>query len=93
MTTDYRSTNSKPFIVAIGPSSYAQENPAPLEQLRQTGVTVISNPFGRRLNEVEIYRASTGGRRPDCRLGAAKRYSFGRRAKIKGHRARGYRHG
>ena len=40
-------------IVAIGPSSFADEDTSPLELLQSAGVTVKDNPFKRRLNEAE----------------------------------------
>ena len=40
--------------VAIGPSSFAQEDPTPLEMLRKARVEIVPNPFGRRLTEEEI---------------------------------------
>ena len=40
--------------IAIGPSSFAQENPAPLETLKEAGCEIVPNPFGRRLKEDEI---------------------------------------
>jgi len=40
--------------IAIGPSSFAAENAAPLKTLEAAGYEVIPNPFGRRLTEAEI---------------------------------------
>ncbi|MBI2434727.1 MAG: hydroxyacid dehydrogenase [Candidatus Hydrogenedentes bacterium] len=40
--------------VAIGPSSFADEDPAPRRLLETAGVEVKENPFKRRLNEAEI---------------------------------------
>lgn len=40
--------------VGIGPSSFAQEDPQPLEILKKAGVTVVPNPTGKRLTEPEI---------------------------------------
>lgn len=40
--------------VAIGPSSFAAEDEAPLNRLREAGCEVVPNPFGRRLTEAEI---------------------------------------
>ncbi len=42
------------FTVAIGPSSFAEEDDTPLRMLRDAGLEVKPNPFGRRLNEAEI---------------------------------------
>lgn len=42
------------LTIAIGPSSFAEENDAPLQILQAAGVTVKPNPFGRRLDEAEI---------------------------------------
>lgn len=39
--------------VAIGPSSFAEEDPSPLDLLARAGVEVRPNPFGRRLTEDE----------------------------------------
>ena len=41
------------IVVAIGPSSFAQEDDAPRRRLEAAGVTVKENPFGRRLTEEE----------------------------------------
>ncbi|MCH7960581.1 MAG: hydroxyacid dehydrogenase [Candidatus Hydrogenedentes bacterium] len=43
-----------PLRVAIGPSSFAEQDPAPLRLLEAAGCTVVPNPFGRRLTEAEI---------------------------------------
>jgi len=40
--------------VAIGPSSFAAKDPAPLEMLLEAGLEILPNPFGRRLNQEEI---------------------------------------
>ncbi len=40
--------------VAIGPSSFAEEDNAPLRLLQAAGVEVKPNPYGRRLTEPEI---------------------------------------
>jgi D-3-phosphoglycerate dehydrogenase len=40
--------------VAIGPSSFAEADAAPLACLRDAGVVVVPNPWGRRLTEDEI---------------------------------------
>ena len=40
--------------VAIGPSSFAQEDTSPLDMLGNAGCEVVPNPFGRRLTEDEI---------------------------------------
>ncbi len=42
------------LVVAIGPSSFAEKDPAPLRMLEDAGITVKPNPFGRRLTEPEI---------------------------------------
>ncbi len=42
------------LMVAIGPSSFAQENDAPRGLLEAAGITVKENPYGRRLTEQEI---------------------------------------
>lgn len=42
------------MIIAIGPSSFAAVDRAPLERLESAGITVRGNPFGRRLDEQEI---------------------------------------
>lgn len=39
--------------IAIGPSSFAEADPSPLLALKDAGVEVIPNPFGRRLTEDE----------------------------------------
>jgi len=39
--------------IALGPSSFAEADRAPLEMLEATGVELIINPFGRRLTEDE----------------------------------------
>lgn len=41
------------LVVAIGPSSFAQEDDAPRRRLEAAGVSVKENPFGRRLTEEE----------------------------------------
>lgn len=40
--------------VAIGPSSFAEEEDAPLRLLENSGVEIVPNPFKRRLTEEEI---------------------------------------
>ncbi|MBL9175249.1 MAG: hypothetical protein JNL10_17045 [Verrucomicrobiales bacterium] len=40
--------------IGIGPSSFAQEDRAPLDILLRAGVTVVPNPTGKRLTEAEI---------------------------------------
>lgn len=40
--------------VAIGPSSFAQEDATPLRMLEKAGCEIVPNPFGRRLTEDEI---------------------------------------
>lgn len=42
------------LTVAIGPSSFAEENAAPRHLLENAGITIKDNPFGRRLTEEEI---------------------------------------
>ena len=42
------------ITVAIGPSSFAESDPAPRRLLDAAGVHVRENPFGRRLTEEEI---------------------------------------
>ncbi len=42
-----------PIRVAIGPSSFGDSDPAPLEMLREAGVEIRENPFRRRLTEAE----------------------------------------
>jgi len=42
------------LTVAIGPSSFAQENNAPRRLLESAGISVKENPYGRRLTEQEI---------------------------------------
>lgn len=42
------------LCVAIAPSSFAEEDKAPLRLLEAAGVEIKPNPFGRRLNEAEI---------------------------------------
>lgn len=44
------------YLVAVGPSSFAQQDDAPLRMLEDAGVEVRPNPFGRRLTEEEILR-------------------------------------
>lgn len=39
--------------VAIGPSSFAEADPAPLRLLEAAGLEIVPNPFGRRLTEDE----------------------------------------
>lgn len=46
--------------VAIGPSSFAEEDDSPLKRLRDAGCEVVPNPFGRRLTEDEIIRHLDG---------------------------------
>ncbi len=40
--------------VAIGPSSFAEEDDTPLRRLKDAGCEVVPNPFARRLTEAEI---------------------------------------
>jgi len=42
------------ITVAIGPSSFAEEDRTPLNMLEAAGAAIKPNPFGRRLNEAEI---------------------------------------
>ncbi len=42
------------IVVAIGPSSFAEEDDTPRRMLESAGVEVKENPFGRRLTEAEI---------------------------------------
>jgi D-3-phosphoglycerate dehydrogenase len=46
--------------IAIGPSSFAEEDDAPLRRLRAAGCEIVPNPFGRRLTEAEIIRHLDG---------------------------------
>ena len=39
--------------VAVGASSFADSSDKPLEMLREKGIEVIKNPFGRRLTKAE----------------------------------------
>lgn len=48
--------SEKPFKVAIGPSSFAEEDKSPLEMLKEAGCETIPNPVKRRLNEEETIR-------------------------------------
>ncbi len=41
-------------VIAIGPSSFAQQDKTPLRMLEETGFEVKDNPFKRRLTEAEI---------------------------------------
>lgn len=49
---------SNPQIMRIGisPSSFAQEDKTPLKALEEAGVTVIPNPYGRRLTDEEAFQ-------------------------------------
>ncbi len=40
--------------IAIGASSFSESSPTPLAMLHEKGITVIPNPYGRRLTEDEI---------------------------------------
>ncbi len=40
--------------IAIGPSSFAEEDDAPMRRLKSAGCEVVANPFARRLTEPEI---------------------------------------
>ncbi len=46
--------------VAIGPSSFAEKDTAPLEMLTAAGCEVVPNPFKRRLTEAEIIEHLAG---------------------------------
>jgi D-3-phosphoglycerate dehydrogenase len=46
--------------VAIGPSSFAKANYLPQQLLEDAGITVIQNPYGRRLTEEEILNQLEG---------------------------------
>ena len=48
------------MLVAIGPSSFAESDPAPRRLLDAAGVHVRENPFGRRLTEEEIITQLVG---------------------------------
>jgi len=47
-------SDTKKLVVAIGPSSFAEADPAPRKLLEAHGIEVKENPFGRRLTEEEI---------------------------------------
>lgn len=49
-----------PFVVAIGPSTFADEDTAPLDLLNAAGITVKPNPVKRRLTENEIIQHLRG---------------------------------
>lgn len=46
--------------VAIGPSSFADEDPTPLRLLESAGIEVVPNPYKRRLTEAEIVTQLAG---------------------------------
>ncbi|MBL9138393.1 MAG: hypothetical protein JNK85_21170 [Verrucomicrobiales bacterium] len=48
--------------IGIGASSFAQEDPAPLRLLEAAGVTVVPNPYRRRMTEPEIMGYLVGDR-------------------------------
>jgi D-3-phosphoglycerate dehydrogenase len=48
------------MLIAIGPSSFAEADPAPLDILLRAGCEIRPNPFGRRLTEEEIIRQLDG---------------------------------
>jgi D-3-phosphoglycerate dehydrogenase len=48
------------YRVAISPSSFAAEDEVPLRLLREAGVEIVPNPFGRRLTEDEALRHLEG---------------------------------
>jgi len=45
--------SENPVAVAIGPSSFAEEDATPLRILEDAGISIIPNPHGRRLTEEE----------------------------------------
>lgn len=47
-------TDAPPLRVAIGSSSFAEVDPAPLDLLKRHGIDVVPNPRGRRMEEDEI---------------------------------------
>ena len=40
--------------ILIGPSSFGAVDGAPLERLRQSGLAVVSNPYGRKLSKEDL---------------------------------------
>ena len=46
--------------ILIGPSSYGQASPAPLQVLRDAGYEIVDNPFGRRLTREDMYEHMPG---------------------------------
>ena len=46
--------------ILIGASSFGAVDPAPLERLRQAGLDVLQNPYGRRLTEEELMELLPG---------------------------------
>ena len=49
-----------PGKIAVGASSFAQENDSAVKLLESAGYTVIKNPFGRKLNQEETIRLLEG---------------------------------
>lgn len=49
-----------PYIIAIGPSSFAEEDKLPRILLEKAGVIIKDNPYGRRLTEEEIIEHLSG---------------------------------
>jgi D-3-phosphoglycerate dehydrogenase len=43
-----------PYRIAIGPSTFAEEDKTPLEIMEQAGFEIVPNPYKRRLTEAEI---------------------------------------
>lgn len=43
-----------PYRIAIGPSSFAEQDNAPLRMLEEAQCEVVPNPYGRRLTEEEV---------------------------------------
>lgn len=46
--------------ILIGPSSYGQASPAPLQLLRDAGYEIVDNPFGRRLTREDMHEHMPG---------------------------------
>lgn len=46
--------------ILIGPSSYGQASPAPVQLLKDAGYEVVDNPFGRRLTREDMYEHMPG---------------------------------
>ena len=49
-----------PYRVAIGPSSFAAEDETPKTILKQAGINIVPNPYGRRLTEDEVIKHLDG---------------------------------